>query len=267
MTEFLHDRLADMTLYDLSHPMKKGLPRSLGHPEFRMNLERRHGDVERADGTSGSNEVIVTGGHVGTHLDSLAHISYQGKLFGGADAYEAQRGGVFRSHGIDEFAPRLSRGVLLDVARHLGVEHLSGGHGIDAAELEATAAAQGVEVRSGDAVFIRTGWTHNFHDADLYRGLATGCPGVDVDGAEWLVQRGVALAGADTINFEMIPPGKGSAILPVHKVMLVDHGIYIAEVCNLEPVSEAEVYEFTAVVAPVNVVGATGAPMRLLAVA
>jgi Putative cyclase len=51
------------------------------------------------------------------------------------------------------------RGVLLDVARHQGVNCLEPGYPIIADDLDATAAAQGVEIRTGDAIIVRTGTT------------------------------------------------------------------------------------------------------------
>ncbi|MGC1210814.1 MAG: cyclase family protein, partial [Micromonospora sp.] len=71
------------------------MPCSPNHPGFRMSLIRRHGDMVRPDGGSAANEMIVTGGHVGTHVDALSHVSHDGKLHGGVDAAAAQTGGRF----------------------------------------------------------------------------------------------------------------------------------------------------------------------------
>lgn len=255
-----------VTVYDLSHRMEYGMPRAPVHPEFRMNLVRRHGDAYRPDGTSASSEVIITGGHVGTHVDALAHFSLDGRLYGGASAEEAQRGGRFSSHGIDEVVPRLCRGVLLDVAASRGVEVLPGGHGIDADQLAEAARFGGVELRADDVVLVRTGWGANYADVDAFRGHATGVPGVTEDGARWLADQGTSAQGSDTINYEQIHPGQGSKVLPVHRLLLVERGINIIEICDLDGISAARVYEFCLVLAPLNIVGATGAPTRLLGV-
>ncbi len=254
-----------LTVYDLSHRMEYGMPRAPVHPEFRMTLVRRHGDAFRPDGTSASSELIITGGHVGTHVDALAHFSLDGKLFGGADAEQSQRGGRHATHGIDAVAPRLCRAVLLDVAGAAGVEWLPGGHAIGPDELARTVAAQGVQLRDGDVVLVRTGWSAHYGDVDAFRGHVTGVPGVDEEGARWLADQGAVMQGSDTINYEVIPPGQGSRVLPVHRLLLVERGINILEICDLDPVARARVYEFTLVLAPLNIVGATGAPARLLA--
>src|SRR3546814_20629148 len=61
-------------LIDLGRPLFQGMPQSPNHPQFRMVLERRHGDRYRPGGASASNEIIIMGGHVGTHVDALCHI-------------------------------------------------------------------------------------------------------------------------------------------------------------------------------------------------
>ena len=89
-TQELCALLANAAIYDLSHPLEVQIPVSGNHPGFRMALIRRHGDMVRADGGSAANEMMVMGGHTGTHLDALCHVSHKGKLFGNEDAASAQ---------------------------------------------------------------------------------------------------------------------------------------------------------------------------------
>ena len=122
MSDAILDALAGgVRIYDLGRPMEIGMPQSPNHPQFRMALPRRHGDQMRADGGSAANEMIVTGGHVGTHIDALCHVSHEGRLHGGLDAAEAQRGGRFSELGVETIAPMVCRGLLLDVPAALGV--------------------------------------------------------------------------------------------------------------------------------------------------
>src|ERR671933_1522445 len=123
------------SVYDLGHPLEPTMPVSPNHPGFRMALLRRHGDLVRADGGSASNEMIVMGGHTGTHLDALAHVSQHGKLHGGVDAAQAQVGGRFAALGAETAAPLFCRGVLLDVAAHRGLASLPAGEPITAGTL------------------------------------------------------------------------------------------------------------------------------------
>lgn len=149
----------DVGVIDLAHEMFPGMPQSPNHPPFQMTLGRRHGDVVRPDGGSAASDVIVTGGHVGTHLDAIGHISHDGLLFGGLDAESAQGHLGLARLGIDDFPPFVGRGILLDVAAVHGVSTLEGGYEVTAADLTRAEEATGVEVGAGDAVLIRTGWS------------------------------------------------------------------------------------------------------------
>ncbi len=247
---------------DLGRQLRVGMPQSPNHPHFWHSLPRRHGDVVRSDGSSAANDMISTGTHVGTHIDALAHVSFQGKMYGGVDAAEAGVGGKYEELGVHTIEPMVRRGVLLDVAGHLGVEHCEGGYEITVADLEATAERQGVEVGAGDVVLIRSGWGSRFAEGAPYVGGPSGVPGVGEAGAVWLAERGVHAAGADTIAFERLAPGEGHALLPAHRVLLVEHGIYIIEALDLEGLAAAGWGEFTFVLSPLNIFGATGSPVR-----
>lgn len=252
-------------LVELGHPHFTGMPTSPNHPGFRMALIRRHGDMVREDGGSASNELIVTGGHVGTHVDALSHVSHEGKLHGGVDAQQAQLGGRFGQLGAEHTPPLLRRGVLLDVAALHGVDILPGGYGITAADLQGAADRAQVEVGEGDVVLIRTGWARHFDDPHTYQGLTDGVPGPTVDAARWLVDRGVVTTGSDTTAYEQIPTGQGHSVLPVHRVLLVEAGIHIIEHLNLEEAAAEGLTEFVFVMAPLRIVGGTGSPIRPLA--
>ena len=121
-------------------------------------------------------------------------------------------------------------------------------------------------MRPGDAVLIRSGWGQHWDDRTAYIGHATGVPGVGEEGAKHLASLDAAFVGADTIAFERLAPGAGHALLPAHRVLLVEHGIWILETLQLEELAAAGVHEFTFVLAPLPLVGATGSPVRPLAV-
>jgi len=91
-------------------------------------------------------------------------------------------------------------------------------------------------------------------------------PGVGEAGAQWLADHRVHAAGADTIAFERLAPGGGHSVLPAHRVLLVEAGVYIVEALALEELAADQVREFTLVLVPMNLVGATGSPVRPLAV-
>ncbi len=253
-------------VYDLSRPYQIGMPQSPNHPAYWHSLPRRHGDHYRADGSSAANDVITLGTHVGTHIDALAHVSHDDRLYGGVDAKEAQTGGRFSTHGVDTVPPLLGRGVLLDVPGALGLDACDPGYEITPDDLDATVERQGTAPAPGDVVLVRSGWGRRWDEGEAYVGRETGVPGVSEAGARWLAERAPAAVGADTIAFERLEAGKGHALLPAHRVLLVEHGINIIETMALEEVAADRVHEFTLIAAPLPLVGATGAPVRPLAV-
>lgn len=257
---------AGVQIVDLGRQLRVGMPQSPNHPQFWHTLPRRHGDMTRVDGGSAANDMITTGTHVGTHIDALAHVSQDGKLFGGADAGASCIGGKYVELGVHTIEPMIRRGVLLDIPRTLGVDRCEGGYEITVADLDKACADEGVEVRAGDVVLIRSGWGQLFDEGQPYVGGPSGVPGVSEAGARWLAERGVHAAGADTIAFERLAPGGGHAMLPAHRVLLVESGIYIIEALDLEELAAVRRYEFTFVVVPLEIFGATGSPVRPLAV-
>lgn len=251
---------------DLAHPLSEATPFSPNSPGYRRSLLRRHGDVVLESGISFASDLVATGTHAGTHIDAIAHVSRDGRLHGGHDAGEAQRGGGFAVHDIASLPPVVARGVLLDVARLHGVDVLPGGHGITADDLDAAAAGGGVQVGAGDAVLVRSGWSAYFGDPERFVGLRDGAPGLTESAADWLVERGVGVAGGETIAFEQIEAGAGHARLPVHGKLLVDAGIPIIEVLDLAELSRVAAAAFLFVLAPLPLLGATGSPARPLAI-
>jgi kynurenine formamidase len=259
--------LTGTRIFDLAQPIEAKMPVSPNHPGFKMALQRRHGDMVRADGGSAANEMMMLGGHTGTHIDALCHVSHCGKLHGGVDAYEAQKGGRFQSHGVEHIPITAARGVLFDIPALRGVDCLDAGEAITASDLEAAARRQGIECKSGDVALVRSGWTRHWGDPERFLGHAQGVPGPDESAAAYLIERGVRMTGAETIAYEWIPAGRGHALLPVHRMLLVESGVHIIEGMNLAPLAEAGVFEFLFVVAPIKVVGATGMPVRPFAMA
>src|SRR6201987_3565182 len=92
-----------------------------------------------------------------THWDALGHIFYEDKTYNGHDAKLIDSSGL-NVLGIEHSKSRMvGRGVLLDIARHRGVDWLKDGEGISNDELNQCAKQQNVDIRRGDFVIIRTG--------------------------------------------------------------------------------------------------------------
>ena len=252
----LWDDLAGARVFDLAQPYFTGMPHFPTHPPFLFGLTKQHGDFVGPTGHSSAADAIALGSHVGTHIDALSHFSCDGKLHGGLDVDTLQSyGGGLRAHSVDTIAPILRRAILLDLAPG---EPLSEDHEITPAELDA--AAQGLEIRPGDMVLLRTGWARFYSDAKRFVN-ETKCPGPGLDGARWLSAHRIFAAGSDTVAFEKVP----APAMPVHVHLLVESGIHIIECLNLDALAAEHIREFLFVGAPLKIQGATGAPLRPLA--
>jgi kynurenine formamidase len=113
---------------------------------------------------------------------------------------------------------------------------------------------------------VRSGWGRRWGDREAFVGHASGVPGPGAEAARWLAAQRPRAVGADTIAFERLAPGSGHALLPAHVILLVEHGIHIIETLDLETLAAAAVHEFAFVLAPLPLVGATGSPVRPLAI-
>src|SRR5439155_8489680 len=157
--------------------------------------------------------------------------------------------------------------VVLDVARQIAAgrpDPLPPGFEITGAHLDQTAKAQGVEVKPGDSLLIRTGWGQYF-GKDNARFLGEQSPGPGQDAARWIIDHKVRLAGDDTATFEKRPAAYGKELFSVHMMLLADNGIYIVENANLEPLSAARAHVVCLIVAPLRIQGASGSPLRVIA--
>ena len=256
----LFDLLSSSRVYDLAQPYFTGMPHHPSHPPFLFSLVKAHGEYLGPNGASSAADAIALGSHVGTHIDALCHFSCGGKLHGGSAAADLQSyGGGLRLHSIDTVAPILRRGVLLDIAATAGMEVLPEDFEITPAHLDAAAA--GVDIRAGDVVLLRTGWARYFRDPGKFVSQVHG-PGPGLAGARWLSSQGIFAAGSDTVAFEKVP----DAAMPVHVHLLVESGIHIIECLNLQELAQLAVREFLFVALPLKLEGATGSPIRPVAV-
>jgi kynurenine formamidase len=267
-------------VFDLSFTWNDQSPILSLNPPYSFALNRTHamtheifGQVPGSRVSWASDIMYFSGQHGAPTVDAIGHIGRDLKLHGGVDAKAATStpAGIGANLGIETFPVdlMLNRMVLLDVARHVAggsAAPLAPGFEITARHLEQVMQAQGVAVRRGDALFIRTGWGQYF-GKDNAKYLGDQSPGPGTDAAQWIIDRGVRLAGDDTATFEKRPAMYGRELFSVHMMLLADHGIYIVENANLEPLSDAKVWVSMLVLTPLKIQGATGSPLRALAVA
>lgn len=254
--------LARAQIYDLAQPYYTGMPHHPNHPPFLFALNKKHGDYVARNGSSSASEGLALGGHVGTHIDALCHFSCGGKLHGGVPVAGVQSySGGLEAYTVDTIAPIFRRGVLLDIARNRHADALPADFEIQPDDLAAAAQAQNVQIRAGDVVLLRTGWARYWDDAARFIAQVHG-PGPGEAGARWLSSHRIFAAGSDTVAFEKVPDSN----MPVHVHLLVESGIHIIECLNLEQLAAEHRYTFLFVAAPLKIRGATGSPIRPLAI-
>lgn len=215
-----------------------------------------------------ADDVVIMPNQSGTQWDGLAHIFFEGKMFNGYDAGLVSAKGAQRC-GIEKFAEKMiMRGVLLDVARYKGVDVLEAGYPITPDDLDGTAERQGVEVRTGDCVIVRTGLLGQRRGkwGDYCGGPAAG---MSLHTAPWLADHEVAALATDTWGVE-VRPNEIELFQPLHVVALVHMGIPFGEIWDLEAIGEDcagdGVYEFLLSAATLPITGACGSPLNALAI-
>jgi kynurenine formamidase len=249
-------------VYNLAVPLEKDGPQ---FPGFHKTWCVTHFSRETAPGAINfADDVVTMESHSGTHVDGLGHVFSDDTMWNGRSAavhvtsYGLGWGAIDRVNGF------VARGVMLDLPRHRGVAHLGLGEVVTTEAMEDCAADQGVEIRAGDVLLLRTGWYTVFQtDRELW---SQGEPGPDVSCTAWLRAREIIALGADNAGVESSVLRARTPVTPrLHTTALRDLGLYLIEHVNLEDLARDRVYEFLFVAAPLRLMRATGAPCAPLA--
>lgn len=206
------------------------------------------------DGWMGTGSQIDGLGHIG-----VGHVYYQNtRLADFADPTGLKK------FGIEKLPPFVARGVLLDMAAHYGTAVVPEGTAFNRAEIEKVAAAQKIEIREGDVVLFHTGWVSLIgRDDGRYQ---RGEPGLGVDGAKYLVGKGVVAVGADSWAVEVLPGEDPELAFPVHQELIARSGTYILENMNTGPLAADAAYEFLFVLGAPRITGAVQAIVNPVAI-
>lgn len=260
--------------FSLSIPMHVTGPQTDGpgapgrlNPKLRMKYVNVSFTGDPADFTT-TDDIVEMSLQAATHVDALSHAGYEGLLYNGVPASVITDEGATKL-GIEHAGPIVTRGVLLDVARTRGVDHLDAGDVIDADALGAALAATGLRVEPGDALLVRTGQMHHLEvDArDDYRIKA---PGFGVSAVEWFHDHDLAMVANDTYAFEIYPPEHPEAMMAVHMLDLRDMGLTQGQLWFLDDLAADcaadGVWEFLLSATPLPVVGAVSGMVAPVAV-
>lgn len=259
--------------YDLSVDYFVGMPsfHSLGDPGYQYWLTHTpHGTVvdnPNGLGAAMNKKVSYTGDaismytHMGTHIDALNHFGLNGKIWNGYTPEEHLGDKGWRKTGAETIPPIIARGVLIDVLKSKG--SLAPNYRITTKDLQLALKQQKIKLEKGDVVFIRTGQARFYEHANQY---LDNYPGISLDAAKWLAEdQEIMLLGADNLSFEAFPPEREDNWVPVHTYLLAERGMMFIEQLYLEDLSKDQVYEFALVTASLKFKGASGAPMRPIA--
>jgi kynurenine formamidase len=255
-------------VYDLEQPRFAGMPIHPTHrPGYFYALHRRHRDTFQPDQhgpRSGASGTLTMMEHSGTHLDALCHQAKELRLFGGLPVDGEETPSGFKHLGVETIPPLVSRGVLLDVCGHKGQSVLPAKYGITADDLTSCARAQGVELPLGGVLLIRTGYGALWSgEEQVYLDAA----GVSKSGTLWAADHGAIAVGADNMGWDVPDerdPDTGATLFG-HVHLLTEKGIYILENLNLEELARDRRWQFAFIAAPLKFRGATGSPLRPLA--
>lgn len=202
-----------------------------------------------------------------THMDSLCHVFYKGRMYNGFSQSEVDERGAAKMSVANVKQGIFTRAVLMDIPRLLGVKYLEGGYAIYPEQLEAWEKIAGVKVESGDAVLIHTGRWARERAAGSWD-IMTNSAGLHASCLKWLKDRDVAIVGSD-LALDVLPSGVEGVELPVHVIVLVAMGMPILDNCDYDAVSgeaaKRKRWSFLLTVAPLAVDGGTGSPVNPLA--
>lgn len=213
-----------------------------------------------------------------TQWDGLRHVRAREFGFFGGITDDFTAGDERLS--VEHWARRgiVGRGVLLDVVAHRerrGEDYdPHGAVAIEADELAGVAADQGVELRPGDVICLRTGWIDSYRKLDRAgrEALATearvsGLAGSDAV-ARFLWDSGAIAIAADNPTLEVAPgdPAVGS----LHRRLIPLLGFVVGELLDLDALAALcgtdSRWDFMFVSIPLYLPGGVGSPANAMAI-
>lgn len=217
-----------------------------------------------------------------SHWDGLPHVRYRAHYWGGREDQDLLPGAL----GVDQWASHgiFARGVLLDAVEHARRQGLrfdpTERVALDGRLLEEIAEAQGVALKAGDVLLLRTGWLPWYRSLteSARKGLIGAvraadplhCPGLEGSGrmAEWLWDHGVVAVAADNVAVEALPVDPGVGFL--HRRLIPLLGITLGEFWHLEELADEcrrlSRWEFFLSASPLSLRDGVGSPANAHAI-
>ena len=236
---------------------------AIDNPQPIVRKTTRAGKGQPVTGIGGTSDnfFISYHGYVHTHMDTLCHFLYDGKMYNGYSQDEVTEDGAAKNSIINFKNGIITRGVLMDMARWKGVDYLEPGTPIYPEDLEGWEKKAKVKVGPGDVMIVRTGRWPRRDAKGPWSIQQDGLAGLHMSCAKWLHARDVAILGGDGAQ-DVLPSGVDGVSQPIHALCIVAMGMPIFDNCDLETVGrEAERrgrWEFLVTASPAAVPGATG---------
>ncbi|MEJ2312073.1 MAG: cyclase family protein [Gemmatimonadales bacterium] len=264
-------------VFELGHPYERGMP-VFGARSYTLYIpgSPTYNEPFGANRLIGHDEFVCAEiGQVGTQFDGLGHIgtrltlpdgSERDVFYNGVTVEEMRSAYGLRQLGVEHVKPIITRGVLVDVAGYKRVGTLPESYEITVEDVRGALARQGMsesDLRPGDAILFRYGWSVHWDNAARYN---QNPPGIGLEVARWVVDRRASMVGSDSWTTEVVPNPDPALSFPVHQVLIPENGIHNLENMVLDEIAEAGVYEFLFIFTPLPLVGATGSPGRPLAI-
>jgi len=204
---------------------------------------------------SSNDDVLQMWLGTGPQLDGLGHMGEAGEFYNCNQGKDFSIITGLTKLDISGIPPMVGRGVMIDIAKQMGVDSLQAGQPITSDDIKAAMKSQGVTVGEGDVVLLHTGYT----DATLKQNpslWAGSIPGITNEASVFLAGLKPMAVGADTWGLGAVPPRAGDKIFYDHVLLLKQHGIYILETMNTGRLADEGVHEFMFVLGEARLKGA-----------
>ncbi|MGB5238367.1 MAG: cyclase family protein [Flavobacteriaceae bacterium] len=261
-------------VYELGQVYEEGMP-LFGNRSYSMILPSK-GEPGGDNKIIGNDEFLATQiGQVGTQFDGLGHIGQELVMengttervfYNGYTAREMDSYSGLRKLGIEHVKPIITRGILIDIAGFKNTDRLPNSYEVTVEDVLGALQRQGIketDIKAGDALLFRYGWSTLWQKPDDYN---TNPPGIGIAVARWAAEKKVTMVGSDSWCTEVIPnPGEGLAF-PVHQELMMKNGIFNLENMCFDELMEDDINEFLFIVTTIRFKGATGSPVRPIAI-
>ncbi|MBI3046807.1 MAG: cyclase family protein [Acidobacteria bacterium] len=271
--------------YELGHIYEPEMPQYGNRPFY---LITHVAPTPVKEGAGFAQQEYFTGyiGQMGTQYDGFGHqgrvvrmadgtlknVYYNG--FTQEDLTGRNRGiGGLEALGVEHVKPIITRGILIDIAGYKGVATLDSRYEVTIADVRGALAKQGIREESleaGDAILFNYGWAvhwgnpQKYNDSRFFVGENQGSPGIGVEVARWAVARKASMVGADSCCVTIQPPVRPE-LGNVHHELLFG-GVGMLENMDLRELARDRVYEFLYLNLTERIRGATGSPVRPIAI-